>query len=102
MRPWSNIKYNLSLSHTHTHTHSYIYIHTHAWEAQQDATTGGRRALGSAYFLGADRCIILRGYSHIRAVPFSFDSNQTVSLLKWNGSVLLYSGTKHYLILDDN
>jgi hypothetical protein len=98
MRPWSNIKYNLSLSHTH----SYIYTHTHTREAQQDATTGGRRALGSAYFLGADRCIILRGYSHIGVVPFSFDSNQTVSLLKWNGSVLLYSGTKHYLILDDN
>jgi hypothetical protein len=34
---------------------------------------------------------------HVGAALFYFDSNQTVSLLEWSGSVLLYSGTKHYL-----
>jgi hypothetical protein len=39
----------------------------------------------------------LREYSYIRAAPFHFDSNQTVSVLEQSGSILLYSGTKHYL-----
>jgi hypothetical protein len=101
MRPYQILNI---LSQTHVHAH----VHTHTYNTggtgsptyntgAQEATLGDRGALGSDCFFGAQGSNMLREYSYIRAAPFHIDSNQTVSVLEQSGSILLYSGTKHYL-----
>jgi hypothetical protein len=102
MRPYQILNI-LSQTHTCTHTRTRTDITREAQEARhitqeaQEAASGDRGALGSNCFFRAQGSNILREYFYIRAAPFHFDSNQTVSVLEQSSSILLYSGTKHYL-----